>query len=716
MATKGYKDNEQQAFTPTPTDWLGIQQGSLLSDMKKITYKDLTDPLQGQIDDHEQRVDDLELAEGSIKGVGWTGESLQSLDENKADKATTYTKTEVDVTIDALDTRLDTLEGTGEGSVAKAIDDAVSPLAEVVDTNRLYSDSQYLDLKAKYNAQQIALNASKAELYTDDPILQYGSTEIIGKGYEADNTPIDVSANVVDGKLSMEQKGLTITNMVVNGDFSGGTTGWSASGGTIEINANGDLTSHTNAIHNIAQALPSGYYEATANQVWYVSFRARVTNAECSRIYLAYQEYSDTTFKRTTDVNIKVTPTSNEWYTGTIRFVLSANTDFNKLVIRIIHSYASVAAGRVCEVDHKYGVSAYNLTALGLDHITDTDILAQLLPYVDGTKSVGKMGIQILDADDAVTQTIFLPAIGNSLPNGVADSIKTVADGWEHTKRVGEVDSTFTPAYSQDVWETVDGWDTLYAENGTLSVSSGYLRNTFSSSGAQYFRKMGLSIPADAMLVLKIRASKVRTVVISRWTGSAYNAISSVVANTDWSVFPIILPMSNERIFISSNGGVSGDTIDIDWIWVGGTGYVSGEGTAQDLGSTFSAINALAQLATPITTHYDLPLPTSGKTIHRFAGEEKIALYGTGLTFTENVLSVLSAVKFVAGVMTDITDLATITTNTLTFSGVSATDVVYVKVEHSVNRPLGILEHTPTVSNTASRLASLEARVSALEV
>lgn len=46
----------------------------------------------------------------------------------KADKATTYTKGEVDATTDALSGRLDTLEGTGEGSVEKAIDDAVSPI------------------------------------------------------------------------------------------------------------------------------------------------------------------------------------------------------------------------------------------------------------------------------------------------------------------------------------------------------------------------------------------------------------------------------------------------------------------------------------------------------------------------------------------------------------------------------------------------------------
>ena len=134
MATKGYKDNEQQTFEPNPTDWLGIQQGSLLSDMKKITYKDLTDPLQGQIDDHEQRVDDLELAEGSIKGVGWTNETVKGNADAIGEldgrldtlEGTGYTEGSLKTHED----RLDTLEGEGEGSVAKAIDDAVSPIEE----------------------------------------------------------------------------------------------------------------------------------------------------------------------------------------------------------------------------------------------------------------------------------------------------------------------------------------------------------------------------------------------------------------------------------------------------------------------------------------------------------------------------------------------------------------------------------------------------------
>ncbi len=50
MATKGFADNPVQAMLPSDTDWLGIQQGATLADMKKITYADLMGPFQEQID------------------------------------------------------------------------------------------------------------------------------------------------------------------------------------------------------------------------------------------------------------------------------------------------------------------------------------------------------------------------------------------------------------------------------------------------------------------------------------------------------------------------------------------------------------------------------------------------------------------------------------------------------------------------------------------
>lgn len=50
MAIKGFADNPQQTVAPNLTDWLGIQQGTTLADMKKITYEDLMEPMQVQVD------------------------------------------------------------------------------------------------------------------------------------------------------------------------------------------------------------------------------------------------------------------------------------------------------------------------------------------------------------------------------------------------------------------------------------------------------------------------------------------------------------------------------------------------------------------------------------------------------------------------------------------------------------------------------------------
>lgn len=479
--------------------------------------------------------------------------------------------------------RLDTLEGTGEGSVAKAIADAVSPLAEVVDTNRLYSDSQYLKLKAKADAQALEIQASRAELYNGYKILQFGSTDIIGKGTKADYSAIDVSANVVDGSLSMEQKGMTITNLVNGASI--------ANLGTVTF----------------ASILNDKYYDTLNNAIL-------------------------------TGTGSDMTATNNSGATA--------------------------------------NMAIYHLNAHGLQAITDTAILAKLLPYVDGTANVGKMGIQILDADDNATQTIFLPTIGNSLPNGVVDSIKTVSDGWEHTKRVSDWGVTKTKTTLVVNGVNGSGWQI----EGFTSVH-GIINSTNIDTMPNMYR-------GDSGLA-NIYAENFQN---SGWEHSGANG-EAITIRPSTAYFYV--RVKNSR-----------------------TGVVDGDSNAIKVSKVQSwlrnnPITFIYQLANPITTHYDLPLPTSGKTVHRFAGEEKIALYGTGLTFSENVLSVLSAVKFVSGEMTDITDLATITTNTVTFSGVSATDVVYVKVEHSVNRPLGILEHTPAVSNTASRLAAIEAWIAA---
>lgn len=566
-----------------------------------ISYDNTTsgltaDTVQAALDELVVNLGSTNTVIESLKGVGWTDENLVDHEE-----------------------RLDTLEGTGAGSIAKAIEDAVSPVQAEVDNNRLYSDSQYLALKAQADAQALEIQASRAELYNGYKILQFGSTDIIGKGTKADYSAIDVSANVVDGKLDMEQKGLTITNLVDGADI--------ADSGTVSFNTvNGDK------------------YFDTLNET----------------------------------------------------IITGDGTEMS----------ATNSSGATANM------AIYHLNALGLDHITDTAILAKLLPYVDGTKNVGKMGVQILDADDNVTQTIFLPAIGNSLPNGVADSIKTIADGWEHTKRVG-VGALGAEKVTGGDMSNAGDWVVSHMDVNTTvagkayypDTATGYIQQSMSIvSGKLYCVQFDLSNANSASITLATAGG------LPLGSGIAFAYKTGLGNGHHTFYFVATSTQSAIRLYstLTSGGPFELDNLSIKEIDTStGSPYVSIDSTEVSNDGT----NGYYQLATPITTHYDLPIPTSGKTIHRFAGEEKIALYGTGLTFTENVLSVLSAVKFVAGVMTDITSLATITGATVTFSGVNATDVVYVKVEHDVDRPLGILEHTPAVSNTASRLAALEAAV-----
>lgn len=573
----------------------------------------------------------LDLIKTDITGVNGAKTDVSAVAAKLTELQAVYAKLAAIEALYAKTTEIDALYAEIDQIGAKAT-------VELVDTNRLYSDSQYLALKAQADAQALEIQASRAELYNGYKILQFGSTDIIGKGTKADYSAIDVSANVVDGSLELEQKGLTIRNIVNGASIANlGTVTFSTIlndkyydtlNNAILTGTGSDMT----ATNNSGATANMGIYHLNAHGL------ASITDTTILAKLLPYVDGT----KNVGKMGMRVV--------GKQQF----NKDNTALQIQPLYppssAVAILSASNVLTILHpclpstvytisKQSGNRLRVATVGSYPVVNTPILNQVNNNVAGVQSATitthanarylvimlndgadtsglytsiLAGIQIEYGSSATTlepyqeQLTFLPAVGNSLPNGVADSIKTVADGWEHSKRVS------TPA----------------------SVGSGVAVNTTNYPTAKN-------------------------------TGQWVNELTA--------------------------GGTE--------IGVVGTDSTTGAGMLR------------FELATPITTHYDLPHLTSGKTIHRFAGEEKIALYGTGLTFSENVLTVLSAIKFVSGEMTDITDDATITDDTVTFSGVSATDVVYVKVEHDVDRPLGILEHTPTVSNTASRLAALEAAV-----
>jgi hypothetical protein len=652
-----------------------------------------------------------------------------------------------------------------------------------IDTNRLYSDQQYIQLKEKADALQVALTSAKAELYTDDPILQYAPVEVLGKGYDSLDAPVDVSANVVDGSMEMEQKGLTITNLVENGNFTDGLTGWSMNGASLSLLNN--ILSITGT--GVEFGDPFAYHTINKTKLstskYYIKFKARVTNSDCSSITLrVYNGISALVLKT---VN---SPVINQWYVIDGFIDLSTFGIGYYLRVDLRHSYgAYLDIGKVMEVDGNYGVSTYNLTALGLDHITDTNILQNLLPYVDGTKSVPKFGMRVVWKNLFDGESIYR----NNQVNWYYDNgVKTIYSGrYSYTIKLieGKTYTITKPEYRVYNRNVITALSTPDAENGTelynnatslvavFTVPSGkpYINFWFTLTESEYeefeiienlintmlnygstalpyvpYQEQLTFLPAIGNRVPNGTADSIKTVAdgwehtkrvksftiteddVINFNNTAYSGIDLVYIKRPIDMVPVNSGYTATSLYISGYSPKMQGTSSsyVETTYYGDSYFGSLDITIRktpdvytdlaDAKSKLAGTVIYYELATPITTHYDLPLPTAleGGTIQRFAGEEKIALYGTGVTFDNNVLSVISAVKFVAGEMTDITNDATITGGTVTFSGVSATDVVYIKVENDVDMPLGVLEHTPPVSNTASRLVSLEARVSALEV
>ena len=226
MAVKGFYDNPQEATVPANSDLLGIQTGTTLADMKKITYENLVKPLDtakadkdtdavvGHIavfDADGNPVDGVNVPSDfeiiSRKKTTWStptsdlnysSEKLvkASLDaqevriaENESDIATNISDigdlelavAGIDEDIIALDGRLDTLEGadTVEGSVLKDIKDNAE------DATYDNTDSGLTASTLKTAIDEVEGRVDTAEGEIDD--LQTAETEMKGTGWNGEN-------------------------------------------------------------------------------------------------------------------------------------------------------------------------------------------------------------------------------------------------------------------------------------------------------------------------------------------------------------------------------------------------------------------------------------------------------------------------------------------------------------------------------------------------
>lgn len=188
--------------------------------------------------------------------------------------------------------------------------------------------------------------------------------------------PIFSIATAAKGQLDVTVQGNTATNIVTNGNFANGTTGWvgsdatlSAINNTLSITGSGTLA--TPRTHQLITLL--------ANRKYYIRLKVRVTNASCTSIN-AYPNGGST------PANMSVTnPVQNNWYILSQVFVIGATND-NAIYITNNYADATTANGKVMEVKEVLAIDMGDSSANELYNLTATQMDTRF-HWFDGTKS-----------------------------------------------------------------------------------------------------------------------------------------------------------------------------------------------------------------------------------------------------------------------------------------------------------------------------------------
>lgn len=196
--------------------------------------------------------------------------------------------------------------------------------------------------------------------------------------------PVISMKNTVDGKLKYTLKGRTLTNLVQNGNFKDGTSGWVPGVSTI---------SATNQIMSIIGSgttrWPQAYTTALKAQFktgkkYFIRLRARVTNADAEFLSLMFYDSSGSHHAGRAEVS---SPVANQWYEAYA--IITTTTDQgapSRLYCRHTYPDAATANGKVMEVQE--------VVVLDLDQypdlqgLTADEINAQIPGYIDGMQSI----------------------------------------------------------------------------------------------------------------------------------------------------------------------------------------------------------------------------------------------------------------------------------------------------------------------------------------
>lgn len=256
--------------------------------------------------------------------------------------------------------------------------------------------------------QQLGKETSALEVPLANTSVIYST----GTGKDTGGTAQDYSA-ITNGMVDEVISGNTLQNLVTNGDFSNGTTGWTAFNSVLSANAN-TLSAVGNGINlSIGTRCLSAM---TIGNIYYLRAKVRVRDSVSSKIGIGSGSF----------LKEQLTPVQDAWYALSNRGTATQN-DF---YIYSRYADAATANGKVMEVKD---VIALDLTALGMESYTVAELDAMTPAYLSSLQStlnpkVTSVGKNLV-SNDSSKYSLSAYAVIGTLPTGI--SIKnTIADAF----------------------------------------------------------------------------------------------------------------------------------------------------------------------------------------------------------------------------------------------------------------------------------------------
>ena len=183
-------------------------------------------------------------------------------------------------------------------------------------------------------------------------------TALFGSGNEPDITWCDrMFKNYVEGTGVFGEKIYTAKNLVTNGDFSNGTTGWSAYASTIAA-ANNTLSNAGDGSVSIPWSIATSLSNLAANSKIYLKVKFRVTNSAATDIML-FSSIPVLVYPI-----IQQTPVVNQWYEKSVVHTCVAGGTMN-LFFRHGYADAATALNKVMEVQNVFAIDLTELFGAG---------------------------------------------------------------------------------------------------------------------------------------------------------------------------------------------------------------------------------------------------------------------------------------------------------------------------------------------------------------